>query len=388
MHRRVLVPVLLTALVLAGCIVQTPAPMSSSATPVPTTLQPAVTPPATVSQSSPTPVSSTPTPQVAPTPQIISKPAELSMPRGVRDPDWAVEVYLPELVYPGTTIFADNHVADRPRIVEVNMLGEVVWEYFVPDNLKQFNNPGLDIEPLPSGNILFVLPRNGIYEIDRNGKVVWSFVDSKVSHDADRLPNGNTLFVYGAFDQMDDAQVREVDPSGNVVWSWYARDHFNRAPYNAISDEGWTHTNSVSRLANGNTLVSLRNFGVVAELDASGKVIRTIGEGLFEYQHDPEMQSNGNLLVANHSRPVQTVLEIDPATGKTVWSFAVPWQLVRDADRLSNGNTLITGHTVLLEVAADGTTVWRLRLNKEISRQDGSAKGFYKAIRIPVVSGN
>ncbi len=194
---------------------------------------------------------------------------------------------------------------------------------------------------MPSGNILFVLPRNGIYEIDRKGRVVWLFLDSKVSHDADRLPNGNTLFVYVAFDQMDDARVREVDPSGKVVWSWYARDHFNRALYNAISEEGWTHTNSVSRLANGNTLVSLRNFGIVAELDAAGKVIRTIGEGLFEYEYDPEMQSNGNLLVANHNQPAQTVLEIDLAMGKTVWSFAMPGHLVRDADCLPNSNTLI-----------------------------------------------
>jgi outer membrane protein assembly factor BamB len=303
------------------------------------------------------------------------------MPRGAPDPDWTVEPYRQALVYTGTTIFADNHIPDRPRIVEVNMLGEVVWEYLVPADLKQFNNPGFDIEPLANGNVLFVLPRNGIYEVDRKGKVVWSFLDPKVSHDADRLPNGNTIFVYGAMDQMQDAQVREVDPSGKVVWSWYARDHFNRIPYITISDEGWTHTNSVSRLTNGNTLISLRNFGIVAEVDPSGKVIRTIGEGLFEYQHDPEMQPSGNLLVANHNRPDQTVIEIDPATGKILWSFTMPRQLIRDADRLPNGNTLITGHMVLAEVTPAGEIAWRLRLNKEISRQESSGQGFYKAIR-------
>lgn len=305
------------------------------------------------------------------------------MPRGTPDPDWTVEVHRPELAYSGTTIFADNHITDRPRIVEVNMLGEIVWEYLVPDNLKQFNNPGLDVEPLPNGNILFVLPRNGIYEIDRKGKIIWSFLDPKVSHDADRLPNGNTLFVFGAMDQFQDAQIREVDPSGKVIWAWYAKDHFNRAPYNTISNEGWTHTNSVSRLANGNTLVSLRNFNFVAELDPSGKVLRHIGEGVFVAQHDPEMQANGNLLVANHSQPDQMALEIDPASGKTAWSFTMPRQLLRDADRLPNGNTLITGHTVLLEVTPGGQIAWRLKLNMEIARQDGPAKGFYKAIRIP-----
>ena len=108
-----------------------------------------------------------------------------------------VAVYDSEQTCEGTTFLPDLHDSQRPRIVEVNMRGEVVWEYIIPDALKQYINPGLDVEVLSSGNILFVLPRNGVYEIDSSGTVVWSYLDTKVSHDADRLSNGNTLIVWG-----------------------------------------------------------------------------------------------------------------------------------------------------------------------------------------------
>ncbi|MFC1957879.1 hypothetical protein ACFLX0_03595 [Chloroflexota bacterium] len=39
---------------------------------------------------------------------------------------------------------------------------------------------------------------------------------SKISHNADRLPNGNTIFVWGFPDQIDDAQVTEVNSEGVI----------------------------------------------------------------------------------------------------------------------------------------------------------------------------
>jgi len=306
----------------------------------------------------------------------------LVIPRGTADPALVVEINQLEKTWAGTTILADNHDLTKPRIIEVNMLGEVVWQYPVPAELREYTNPGFDVEPLPNGNVLFVLPRNGVYEIDRKGNTVWSYRDSKVSHDADRLPSGNTLVVFGAADQMNDAQVKEVDPQGKVVWAWYARDYFNRAPYKNIFEEGWTHTNAASRLPNGNTLISPRNFHFVVEVDAKGAVVRTIGEGMLKYQHDPEMLANGNILLADHNNP-QSAMEIDPRTSLVVWQFVVPRQLVRDANRLPNGNTLITGATTILEVTADSKVVWQLSLKGLIlDRTEAPGRGFYKAERI------
>ncbi|MEK7681414.1 MAG: aryl-sulfate sulfotransferase [Chloroflexota bacterium] len=309
----------------------------------------------------------------------------VAMPRGTPDPDLRVDVYDTGAAWVGTTLLADNHNLDRPRIIEVNMRGEVIWQYLVPPDLRPFTNPGFDVKPLPNSNILFVLPRNGVYEIDRSGKVVWSYLTSKISHDADRLPNGNILFAFGADDGKGDAQVREVNPRGEVVWSWYAKDYFDAPPYKDIYMEGWTHTNSVSRLPNGNTWISLRNFNVVVEVSPHGSIVRTIGKGIFTDQHDPELQPNGNMLVADHSLP-QRAIELDAKTGQIVWGFPMPERVtwpVRDANRLPNGNTLIVGTTRIVEVTADRRVVWQLALTGvSFTQRDTPARGFYKAERI------
>lgn len=319
--------------------------------------------------------------------QVVSVRAKpTSMARGTADPDIQVDVYQSDMAWPGTTLLADNHNTERPRIIEVNMRGEIIWEYLVPHNLKQYTNPGFDVELLPNYNILFVLPRSGVYEIDRKGRIVWSYLTDKISHDADRLPNGNTISAFGAFDQKNDAQIIEVNQKGEVVWSWYAKDHFDKSPYASIYDEGWTHTNAVTRLPNGNTLISPRNFNFIVEVDSKGSVVRTIGEGILEYQHDPEILSDGNILVANHVIPHQAI-EIDPKTSRVVWKsagFKRDITPVRDANRLPNGNTLITGTTRILEVTAEGKTVWQLSLKGVIfeTPKERPARGFYKAERI------
>ncbi len=306
------------------------------------------------------------------------------MPRGTSDPEIYVDVYRSDRAWAGTTLLPDNHNPESPRIIEVNMLGEIIWEYLIPKDLRQYNNPGFDVERLPNDNVLFVLPRKGVYEINRKGDVVWSYLDSKISHDADRLPNGNTLVVFGNDDKMSDPQVKEVNPKGEIVWAWYARDHFNKAPYKDIYDQGWTHTNAVTRLPNGNTLISPRNFNFLVEVDPRGSVVRTIGEGLLEGQHDPEALPNGNILLANHRRP-HTAVEID-SNGKIVWQRVMRDQStwpVRDANRLPNGNTLITGTTKIIEVAREGEIVWQLALkDATFEREKAAGLGFYKAERI------
>jgi outer membrane protein assembly factor BamB len=352
-------------------------PPSTAAVPAPTPV--ALPPLPAVPVTPPVPIE-TPRPTQTPTP--AAEKQAVSMPRGTPDPAIEVTINNAEKAFAGTTLLIDNHDLSSPRIIEVNMLGEVVWQYRVPPELKDYTNPGFDIEPLSDGNVLFVLPRNGVYEIDRTGKTVWKYLDVKVSHDADRLSNGNTLIAYGNMDTMSDAQAKEVNRQGQVVWSWYARDHFNKPPYNSISLEGWTHTNSVTRLPNGNTLISLRNFHLIAEVDSKGSVVRTIGEGMLKHQHDPEMLASGNILMADHAEP-QRAIEVESGTNRIVWEFKVPRQLVRDANRLANGNTLITGSTVIIEVTTDGEVVWRLNLKGiTMAQNEAPGRGFYKAERL------
>jgi outer membrane protein assembly factor BamB len=306
----------------------------------------------------------------------------MPMPRGTVDTAFSIDLYQPERVWAGTTLLALNHETNKHRIIEVNMLGEVVWEYVVP-GVPAYSF--VEAELLANNHILYTIWGKGVYEIDRSGKVVWQYLTSKIDHDADRLPNGNTIFVFGMGDRKSDPQVVEVDPDGQVVWTWYAKDYFDKSPYNDIYDEGWAHTNAVSRLANGNTLISPRNFNLVVEVNPKGEVVRTIGDGIFHSQHDPEMLPNGNIIAALQYREMHKAAEFDPNTGKIVWQYLIPDKSnfpVRDANRLPNDNTLITGSTEIVEVTLEGEIVWRLRLQGVNWPLEESAIGLYKADRI------
>ncbi len=299
-----------------------------------------------------------------------------AMPRGTVDPDIQIDIYESDKAWAGTTLLADNHNPARPRIIEVNMLGEIVWEYLIPKNLGKPS----EVEWLPNDNVLFTSHGKGVYEIDRNGDIVWSYLTNKVSHDADRLPNGNTIFIFGMEDQVSDAQVTEVNPKGEIVWTWYAKDHFDKPPYKDIYEGGWTHVNAVTRLPNGNTLISLRNFHFVVEVDPQGSVVRTLGEGIFYYQHDPEIQPNGNVLATSPLRG--QIVEIDPETGAIAWEFRARQLFPRDADRLPNGNTLITGAARIVEVTTEGNIVWQLTVKGISEGIKAQPEYLYKAERI------
>ena len=361
------------------------------------TPQPTATPSSAVPTTAPTALShstSIPTPTLQP------------MVRGQKDSVIKVTVYKAEKVWPGTTLLSDHHDVDNPRVIEVNMLGEVTWQYVLAEDLKQYTNPGQDVERLANGNTLLVMPGKGIVEISSDGELVWSHMDEKVSHDADRLVNGNTLYAYGNGDGLEDAQAKEVTPDGELVWEWYAKDYFNKEPYLKISRNGWTHTNAVERLENGNTLVSPRNFDLLVEVDSEGSLVRTIGDGILVDAHDPEFLSTGNIMVSNQVKPHEA-LEFDPDTNKIVWRFVPPYPQIaksfsvnladakrvmlpiRDVDSLPNGNVLITGYPFIIEVTRDREIVWQLQytdmesvVEGRLGINKGPSYGFYKAQRI------
>ena len=120
------IPAVLISIAVLGCSSTAPAAVG------PTTQLTDV-----ASRSTATPSSSVAVPTLAstskPTPVPTSTVAQ--MPRGNLDPAIKVTVYNREKVWPGTTLLNDNHDEEWPRIIEVNMLGEVVWEYVIPRDI-------------------------------------------------------------------------------------------------------------------------------------------------------------------------------------------------------------------------------------------------------------
>jgi hypothetical protein len=124
------------------------------------------------------------------------------------------------------------------------------------------------VEWLPNGDVLFVMPYKGVYQVK---EIVWSYGTPDVSHDADRLPNGNILMVWGRGDKPE-ISVQEVNQQGQVVWEWYPKDHLYDAD-SRTTEDGYTHSNLVIRLENGNILISVRNFDMLVEVDPQGEIV-------------------------------------------------------------------------------------------------------------------
>jgi hypothetical protein len=300
-----------------------------------------------------------------------------------KDIDISIKINKQSSTYKGTTLFALYHRPDRPRIIEVNMKGHVVWEYYLPAYLRPFTNPGFDVERLENGNTLFVLPRKGIFEINQEGNTVWAYEDKKVSHDVDRLPNGNTLIVFGNDDTLEDYQVKEINKKGTIVWKWSANDSFNKPPFNTIYNQGWTHTNSASRLKNGNTLINLRNFARTIIVNPKGKTVWSVDwKMLGTSPHDTHLLPNNKLLLA--LKNPHRVIEWDKTTNEVVWEFSkANVKVIRNANRLPNGNTLVVERRNIFEVTAHGKIVWHLSINGVSGEQRDHGRWLYTVQRIP-----
>lgn len=187
-------------------------------------------------------------------------------------------------------------------------------------------------------------------------------------HDVDEINESQIIIA----DMHQDA-VFEVDISAKVVtWGWFAQDEF---PLTGGGDypRDWVHLNDVEILDDGRILVSLRNQDQVVFINRSEGIQSdwTLGvednhDILYE-QHNPDYipESEGGpaLLVADseNNRIVEYQREDGDWKQSWVWSHRGT-QWARDADRLPNGNTLIsdTHGGKIIEVNQTGEIVWEI----------------------------
>jgi len=319
------------------------------------------------------------------------------------NPKMVVKHYNPDLAFNGTTLFGLNKKTDERAIIEVDMNGNIIWDYVIPVSMSKSNkhNELMDVKRLPGGNTLFNIRGSGIYEINTLGEIVWQHLDKYGTHDVDRLGNGNTIYLRG-WAKKGEPQVIEVNSAGEVVWQWDGMEEYDIEPFSEVFLEGWIHPNAVTRLENGNTLIGLRNFDMVVEVDKEGKTVwsqkflcenergwerRGLPEGLYDDDyprgcnpHEPEIQPNGNILAT--TRHPFTTYELT-RDGEVVWEadhrdlgFKSPRS--RDVDRLPNGNTLIQVDSFLYEVTPDKQIVWQLEFPEIVRFSPGKAKRKYR----------
>ena len=285
----------------------------------------------------------------------------------------------------------------------IDMLGEFVHHWHLG------YKPGCYGELLPNGHLLYegkvedgpltALDGAGgiLLELDWDGNLVWKYQDPYLHHAFYRMKNGNTLVlkwvevptdlatkVKGGHPEAPEKgtmwgdAIQEITPNGKVVWEWVGYKHLD-PEVDVICPlcfrDTWTHANAVVELPDGNILTSFMKTNTLAIIDKqTGTIKQRLGSGEFTHQHSPTVLDNGNILVFDNGyhelccpNVMSRVLEINPSSGKIVWSFGGGDEkqlfyssTMSSCQRLPNENTFICEGTWgrLFEVNPSGELVW------------------------------
>jgi hypothetical protein len=288
----------------------------------------------------------------------------------------------------------------------------IAMDGLVAHHWKLAERPGRHAVILPNGNLgyngnhpdtenlypAWEMWHGGAFsEVTPDGTIVWSYEDKRHHHDAQWLPNGDLLYttaevmpaelaarIIGGSHSHDLAGgvqygdvVKRVDRSGTLVWEWKSWEHLDPADYpiHPIFDRyHWPLINGVGLTQAGLVLMSLRTTsGVIGVDPRSGDVTWRIEHPVVAQQHTPVELPNGRILIFDNGNvrpgvtsPHSRAIEVDPYTQEVRWQYADPMQpaffapYMGNADRLENGNTLLTESPFgrIFEVTPDGETVW------------------------------
>lgn len=288
----------------------------------------------------------------------------------------------------GTIAYVDPQSA---KVIEVDQRGETKTVWTIPISYQQGGSlfSGADIDWIASSQTYLVtIPRAAVIESTKAGEIVWSHKSKYISHDADRLANGNTIFT-NAWDGDRDPIVTEVSHAGFVVREIFAADL-------GLSKEDWkpsigeaysnTHANAVQVEANQDTIVSLRNYNMFVVL-RDGKVIERFTN--IRLVHDPVATEYG-YFYARHGQ-TQWIGWQSRAGGERKKLFetegSTRWAPLRSVQPLLNNKyILITGSTAIGILDSLGNLVWSLDLDGFTQQKNGRTAGapfLFKAVFIP-----
>jgi hypothetical protein len=318
---------------------------------------------------------------------------------------------------PGLTMFqitSRNGSVPGGIALAVDHSGALVW--FLEDSDEYIN----EIRLLANGRVTFIRSSR-TNEALLNGQTTWiqhEHPDLGAHHENFPMPNGNILtlvhdfrdvFHNSEFQSWRGDRIIEFDrATGAVIFDWATHDHYSHLDFDdtmmsAPTLEGgtaynWTHANAVSYDPATQTLhLSARLLSRVTAIDYPAGTIQynmgfglpsmpsgdaTFGDNLFSWQHAPELQPNGNLVIYDNgnrrdhtdqtpasgvSKAIEVALTGNPPSAASiVWEHTLPayTAALGDADRQPGGTTLITVGTagMIIEVDNSGNEIWRLAL--------------------------
>jgi hypothetical protein len=233
-----------------------------------------------------------------------------------------------------------------------------------------------DVDPMPNGDLLVATTEPGITVVERvdpatgEHESVRRLENVEDGHDVDALGDGEYVTV-----DKGDGRNRVVvynESREEMVWEWRFEQHTDRFPHDGGGphEKDWTHVNDVDEIREGVFMVSVRNFDQVVAIERESKeILWTLGEDdnydVLNEQHNPDYieGENGTATVLVADSINDRVVEYARIDGEWEQTWVLEGGGLnepRDADRLPNGNTLVTdrrGHRVL-EVTPRGKVVW------------------------------
>lgn len=276
---------------------------------------------------------------------------------------------------------------------------------------------------LPDASVLAIYEGLGLVKLDRESQVVWSY-EGGAHHDLDIAPDGRIWVLdregkpiprLGREGAVLEDQVTVLDPdTGRVLRKISILEAFERSEHAALLERmpprpDILHTNTLEildgRLAGidpafeaGNLLLSVLELDAIAVLDPEREEIVWAKIGPWRKQHQPTVVDCDRLLLFDNMGPSREgvpersrVVELDPRTLEALWRYGGDRetdffsQTLGSAERLPNGNTLITEseNGRAFEVTRDGTIVWEFVSPHRAGEEDELVAVLFEMQRLP-----
>jgi Arylsulfotransferase (ASST) len=328
-------------------------------------------------------------------------------------------------VAPGLDLYTSGHAAEA---VLMDRDGQVLHRWrqplrrLWPDLAADPVNARLEywrrVHLFPNGDLLGIYEGLGIVKLDARSNVLWAHRGG-IHHDLQVLPNGEIWVLdrdgkivprinpkAGILEDM----ITVLSPEGRVLRRVSLLKSLERSRQASLLGRAERsgdifHTNTLEVLdgrfadrhpafRRGNVLVSLLKLDTVAIVDPDREEVVWALTGSWRRQHQPTFLADGNLLLFDNrgAGPQSSrVLELDPLTGRTVWSYggtrAADFfsKTLGSCQRLPNGNTLLTEseNGRALEVTRDGRVVWEF-YNPHRTGADGELVAvLFEMLRLP-----
>ena len=334
---------------------------------------------------------------------------------GSSDDPAGVLIHRRDRAWPGLNLVTVQMLA-RADLLDMN--GEVVRSWAM-DGGGRWERARM----LPDGGIAVVgvdpvqvswIPDHARYiaRFDADGTLLWK---KQINAHHDIVPAGQGGLaaltyrrrlvpeIHPSIDVRDD-QITTMDGDGNTIDVISLLDaigagqdvfRLQGSGPNSMGGRPWIdllHSNSLMPGPDGGKLlICFRHQDRIAIIDLSRReAVWSWGIGVLSGPHDAQWLEDGHILVFDNglARGWSRVLEIDPASGRIVWTYGDSgpdrfFTLSKgSAQRLPNGNTLIadSDNGRAFEVTAEGETVWEYATPHRV--EDGRRAAIVRIRRI------